>query len=99
MDTKNIQKIKELLAKIDTEKIAKYPEYPQSQTLRRIIRYSKRVLNSSDEKEIFRLSVSLAYNLDMIVNKVNYVKNEGEKKYWLEIAKELFENTIGYKEK
>jgi hypothetical protein len=34
----------------------------------------------------------------MIVNKTGYVKDEAEKKCWLEISKKLFENTIGVKE-
>lgn len=94
----NTQKIKEIVAKIDMGKIANYPEHPQSKTLRRIISYSKRVLDSNNEKEIFRLSTDLAYYLDAIVNKSGYVKDEKEKEHWLEISKELFENTIGVKE-
>jgi hypothetical protein len=35
----------------------------------------------------------------MIVNKTCYVKDEEEKKYWLEISEELFENTVGLKDK
>ena len=54
---------------------------------------------NNEEKEIFRLAARIAYNLDTIVNKTDYVKNENEKKHWLEISRELFENTIGVKEK
>jgi GTP-binding protein EngB required for normal cell division len=78
----NTQKIKEIVAKIDIEKITGYlQEHSASKTLRQIIGYKKRALDSSDEKEIFRLSVRLAYNLDMIVNKADYVKKEEEKKH------------------
>lgn len=93
--------MKQIISKIDFDKIASYPQHPQSRTLRQIIRYSKRILDSSDEKEIFRLSINIAYNLDTICdpNKAGYVKDETEKKYWLEISKELFENTVGVKDK
>jgi hypothetical protein len=39
--------------------------------------------------------------LDVICDsgKGGYVKNENEKKYWLEISCQLFENTVGVKEK
>jgi hypothetical protein len=37
----------------------------------------------------------MAYDLDLIVNKTGYVKNEEEKKYWLAISEELF--NIGVK--
>jgi hypothetical protein len=81
MDSKT-PKIKETVAKIDISKLANYSqEYPNSKTLRQIIRYSKRVLDSNNEQEIFKLSVALAYNLDTIVNKSKYVKDEAEKKY------------------
>jgi hypothetical protein len=75
------QQIKNIVAKIDIGKITNYSEYPQSKTLRQIIGYRKRVLDSSNDQEIFRITVRLAYNLDTIVNKTNYVKNEAEKKY------------------
>jgi hypothetical protein len=35
----------------------------------------------------------------MIVNKTKYVNDEEEKKYWLKISEELFENTVGLKDK
>jgi len=93
------QQIKNIVAKIDLDKIVNYPEHPKSKTLRQIIRYSQRILESSNDQEIFRLTVRIAYGLEMIVNKTVYVKDEKEKKYWLEISKELFENTIGLKDK
>jgi hypothetical protein len=80
MNSKTTQ-IKEIVKKIDFDKIASYPEHPQSKTLRQIIRYSQRILSSDNEEEIFRLAVRTAYNLDTIVNKTNYVKNEAEKKH------------------
>ena len=99
MNENKTTQIKNIVAKIDLEKIANYPEHPQSKTLRRIINYSKRVLDSNNEKKIFRLSTDLAYYLDAIVNKTGYVKDEKEKEHWLEISRELFENTVGVKEK
>jgi len=98
MNNKN-QQIKSIVAKIDTNKIASYPQHPESKTLRQIIRFSKRISESSDEQEIFRLTVRIAYGLEMIVNKTKYIKNEEEKKYWSEISEELFENTVGLKDK
>jgi len=92
------ENIKQIISKIDLEKIASYPQHPKSKTLRQIIGYSKRILKSNNEGEIFKLTVRIAYSLEMIVNKTGYVKEEAEKKYWLEISKELFENTIGVKE-
>lgn len=98
MNEIKVAEIKQIVAKIDTDKIASYlQEHSTSKTLRQIIGYNKRALDSSDEKEIFRLSVRLAYNLDMIVNKTGYVKKEEEKKYWLELSQELFMNTKGPK--
>ena len=70
------------MAKIDLDKVASYQkEYPNSKTLRQIIRYSQRILDSNNDQEIFRLTVRIAYGLEMIVNRVVYVKNEEEKKY------------------
>lgn len=99
MDNKT-PKIKEIITKIDIGKVVNYlPEHSTSKTLRQIIRYSRRILDSNNEQEIFKLAVRLAYNLDIIVNVSQYVKNETEKKYWLGISKELFENTVGVKDK
>ena len=89
--------IKQAVAKIDINKIVAYSqEYPQSKTLRQIVNYSKRVQASNSEQEIFKLGVDLAYYLNTICdpNKAGYVKNEEEKKYWLEISRELFKNTV-----
>ena len=73
-------KIKEVVAKTDISKIADYSQkYPNSKTLRQIARYSKRVLDSEKEEEIFRLSVKLAYDFDKIVNMSKYVEKEEEK--------------------
>lgn len=97
MNRNKAQLIKQITTKIDLEKIASYSEHPKSKTLRQIIRYSQRILNSDNEEEIFRLAVRTAYNLDTIVNKTDYVKDETEKKYWLELSQELFINTQGPK--
>jgi len=95
----NTQKIKEIVNKIDIEKINSYlQEHSSSKTLKEIVKYSKRILDSNDDKKMFKLAVDTAYNLDTLINKTSYVKNKEEKKLLLEIAKELFENTIGYKE-
>jgi len=75
------QQIKNIIAKIDIGKITSYSEYPRSKTLRQIIGYKKRVLDSNNDQEIFRITVRLAYNLDTIVNKTNYIKDEAEKNY------------------
>jgi hypothetical protein len=99
MNKNKSQQIKNIVAKIDLDKIASYPEHPQSKTLRRIIRYSRRVLNNNDDEKVFKLAVHLAYDLDTICdsNKTGYVKDEEEKKYWLELSEELFKHTIGVK--
>src|SRR5271167_708296 len=97
-ENKSVQ-IKQAVAKIDVNKITAYLEYPKSKTLRQIIKCSKRVQESQEEKQVFKLATDLAYYLDIIVNKAGYVKDETEKKYWLEISKELFENTVGVKDK
>jgi len=92
-------RIKNIVTKIDIEKINSYlQEHSSSKTLKEIVKYSKRILDSNDDKKVFKLAVDTAYNLDTLINKTDYVKNEEEKKLLLEIAKELFENTIGYKE-
>jgi len=91
------QIIKQIVAKIDTEKITSYPQHPKSKTLRQIIRYSERIKNSNNEEEIFRLAVRTAYNLDTIVNVSKYVKNKEEKKHWLKVSEELFMNIQGSK--
>ena len=92
-------RIKNIVTKIDIEKINSYlQEHSSSKTLKEIVKYSKRILDSNDDKKVFKLAVDTAYNLDTLINKTSYVKNKEEKKLLLEIAKELFENTIGYKE-
>jgi hypothetical protein len=77
------QQIKEIITKIDLDKITSYSQYPKSKTLRQIIRYSQRIQDSNNEQEIFKLAVHLAYNLDTICDpdKAGYVKDEAEKKY------------------
>lgn len=99
MSENKSQEIKQIISKIDISKITSYSEYPQSRTLRRIIRYSKRIQESSNNQEIFRLGTDLAYYLNAICDpeKVGCVKNEQEKKHWLAISDELFKNTIGKK--
>jgi hypothetical protein len=78
----NTQKIKNMVTKIDIEKINGYlKEHSSSKTLRQIFGYRKRVLDSSNDQEIFKLAVRLAYNLDTIVNVSKYVKKEEEKKH------------------
>lgn len=77
------EKIKAVVAKIDLEKIAKYSEKnPKSKTLRQI-RYKERVLDSKNDEEILKLSISLAYYLDAICDaeKTDYVKDEKEKRH------------------
>jgi hypothetical protein len=94
------QQIKNTVAKIDIEKINNHlQEHPTSSTLKEIVRYSKRILDNSDEKVVFKLGVKIAYNLDTIcdTNKTGYVKDEKEKKHWLELSEELFKHTIGKK--
>jgi hypothetical protein len=73
-------------------------EHPKSKNLKEIIKYSKRVLSNEGEK-VFKLGTDLAYDLDMLVNKTDYVKKEEERNFWLGISRELFENTIGVKDK
>jgi len=98
MNESKTAQIKSIVAKIDIEKINGYlQEHPKSETLRQIFGYRKRISDSSNDQEIFKLAVRLAYNLDTIVNVSKYVKKEEEKKHWLEISKELFENTVGVK--
>jgi GTP-binding protein EngB required for normal cell division len=100
MNENKTTQIKNTTAKIDLDKINSYlQEHSTSTSLKEIIKYSKRILESNEEEKVFKLAVHLAYDLDTLVNKTDYVKNEKEKKLLLEIAKELFENTIGYKEK
>ena len=99
MNESKTAQIKSIVSKIDLDKIASYPQHPESKTLKQIIRYSQRIQDSNDEKEIFRLAVRIAYGLEMIVNKTKYIENEEEKKYWLELSEKLFENTVGLKDK
>jgi hypothetical protein len=78
------EKIKQAVAKIDLTKINAYlEEHPKSHTLKRIIRYKERVLNSKNDEEVFKLTTDLAYNLDTICDgkKTGYVKDEAEKKH------------------
>jgi hypothetical protein len=94
--------IKQVIAKIDINKIANYrQEYSRSKTLRQLINCFQRIQTSNDDQEIFRLGTRIAYYLDVICDpdKANYVKDEKEKKHWLEVSRELFENTIGVKKK
>jgi hypothetical protein len=82
MNENKTQKIKETVAKIDLDKIASYlQEHSTSKTLKEIIKYSKRALDSNDDKKVFKLGTDLAYELDILVNKTGYVKNEEEKKH------------------
>jgi hypothetical protein len=82
MNENKTEKLKNIVAKIDIEKIKNYlQEYSSSKTLKQIKSHSKKLLNSNNEQEIFKLAVRLAYHLDTIVNVSKYVKDEAEKKY------------------
>jgi hypothetical protein len=97
MNENKTEKIKQSVSKIDIGKIVSYlADNPNSSTLKEIIKYSKKALDSDEEEKVFKLGVKIAYNLDTIcnINKTSYVKDEKEKKYWLEISEELFKNTI-----
>ena len=98
MNENKKEKIKNIVTKIDLDKITKYlQEYSSSKTLKQITSHKKKALNSSNDQETFKLAVRLAYHLDTIVNISKYVKDEEEKKHWLELSEKLFENTIGLK--
>jgi hypothetical protein len=100
MNENKSQLIKQAMAKLDSAKIDSYlQEYPKSKTLRQIAGYLRGIKQTDNEQEIFKMGVRTAYNLDTICdpNKAGYVKNEEEKKHFLEISKELFKNTIGIK--
>jgi len=56
----------------------------------------KRVLGGNEEDKDFKLGTDLAYEINMLDSN-DYVKNEEEKKHWLQISRELFANTIGVK--
>jgi len=76
------QKIKEIVAKIDIEKITNYlQEHPNSKTLKEIIKHTKRASERNEEEKVFKLGTDLAYDLDTLAKKTDYVKNEEEKKY------------------
>lgn len=97
MNENKTAQIKQIISKIDLDKIASYPQHPESKTLRQVIRYSQRIQESNNDQEIFKLAVKIAYLLDAIVNKTDYVKKEEEKKHWLELSQEIFMNTLGEK--
>jgi hypothetical protein len=100
MNENKTAQIKQIVAKIDTDNIVSYlQEHSSSKTLKQIIRYSKKISENNDEKMVFKLGVKIAYNLDTIcdLDKAGYVKDEKEKKHWLEISEELFKHTIGKK--
>ena len=66
---------------ITINKIITYQqEYPKSKTLRQIANYRKRIQESNNDQEIFKLGVDIAYYLDTIVNKAGYVKNKSPRK-------------------
>jgi hypothetical protein len=82
MNENKTTQIKNIVAKIDIEKINIYlQEYSTSTSLKEIIKYSKRALENNEEEKVFKLAVHLAYDLDTLVNKTDYVKNEKEKKH------------------
>ena len=100
MNESKTAQIKQAVAKIDIGKISVYlQEYPSSKTLKEIVKYSKRALDSNEDKKVFKLGTDLAYELDILVNKTDYVEKEEDKKFWLEISRELFENTVGVRDK
>ena len=80
MNENKTAKLKEIVSKINLKKILYYSiDFPKSETLRKINIYSKRVLNSKNDQEVFRLAVKLGYYSYNLVNLVKCVKNEAEK--------------------
>src|SRR6185437_3626029 len=101
MNQNKSTQIKQIISKVDINKIINYrQEYPKSKTLRQTINCFRRIQTSNNDQEIFKLGTDLAYYLNAICDpeKVGCVKDEQEKKYWLEISKEMFKYTIGIKE-
>lgn len=93
------KEIKQAVAKINLDKINAYlAKNPNSWTLKRIIRHTKEIEKSPSLAVVFKLAVKLAYYLDAIINKTDYIKDPKEKEYWLKLAKELFGLTVGVKE-
>ena len=79
MENKSVQ-IKEISAKINLEKINSYlTKNPKSRTLKLLRNFTKRIKESKDEKEISKLGGKVAYFLDCIVNKANYISEESER--------------------
>ncbi|CAG8463127.1 39503_t:CDS:10 [Gigaspora margarita] len=87
------QQIKNIVAKIDIEKIMAYPQHPQSKTLRQIIGYRKRILDSNNDKEIFKLAVRTAYSLDTICDdeRAGFFKQEN---YLLTSLEEIIKGAL-----
>ena len=57
------QHIKNIVAKIDLDKINSYlQEHSTSTSLKEIVKYSKRVLESNEEEKVFKLGVAIAFD-------------------------------------
>jgi hypothetical protein len=94
MNNTKTQLIKNAVVKIDIDKINFcLKQNPSSKTLKQIISYQKRVRESNNDQEIFKLAVSLAYYLDTICDpdKAGYVKDKTEKKIKVMEAREIKE--------
>ena len=94
LNQEKLNQIKELINKIDLQKINSYLEKnPKSRTLKLLRNFIKRIKDNKNPKH-FRLAKKIAYFLNVII-KENYVLEENDKKNYLEISQELFKNTIG----
>lgn len=82
MNENKTTQIKNIVVKIDLDKINSYlQENSTSRNLKEIAKHTKKALESNEKEKVFKLGTELAYDLDTLANKTSYVKDEEEKKY------------------
>ena len=72
-----IQKLKEIVQEIDV--IPYWNENPTSNTLKRVIKKQREVLENNSEEEILKSAFKLKHRIWVLINKTSYLIDESEK--------------------
>ena len=90
-----IAKIKDIVQKIDINKVNTYLEKkPNSGSLRRVIKNYQEVLEKTEEEEVKISARKLNHYLNVMANLSPYVQDETEKKRLNELIEELKELSV-----
>jgi hypothetical protein len=82
-----IQKLKEIAQELDV--IPYWNENSESSTIRRIIKFQRRILENKEEEKVVKSAYKAKHLIWVLLNKTNYIEEETEKEKLNNIFEEL----------